>query len=102
MLAANEPLIGALLAPLLAFAGVLGGLLVSTRNADRQAGTTVLKIGQDTLVEANVTLMRERDEARAERDAARSELADKDRENGRLRAQLLEHGITPRGRQTDG
>lgn len=95
-------LLGALIAPMLAFAGVLGGLLVSTRNADRQAGTTVLKIGQDTLVEANVTLLRERDEARGEVRTLRAELVEKDRENGRLRSQLLEHGITPRGRQTDG
>lgn len=99
--AANEALIGALAAPLLALLGVLGGLAVSARNADRQAGTTVLKIGQDALVEANVTLMRERDEARLELADTRGALLDRDREIGRLRAQLLENGITPKGRHTD-
>lgn len=101
LFAANDALIGALAAPVLALLGVVAGLVISARNADRQTGATVLKIGHDALIDANVTLVRERDEARAERDEDRELLAERDREVARLRAQLLENGITPRGRQSD-
>lgn len=58
----------AIVAPLVAMAISLGGLVVQLRNARTQIEPTVLRIGHDALIEANATLIRERDEARQLRD----------------------------------
>lgn len=64
--------------PALAIAATVLGLIVQLRNARAQTEPTILKIGHEVLLEANATLVRERDEARArvliveaERDEAR-------------------------------
>ena len=58
----------AIAGPLLAIAIAIAGLAIQLRNARTQIEPTILKIGHDALIEANAALLRERNEARENRD----------------------------------